>query len=300
MTQLPIKFLLFAALLLAVRIAFPPVYKPVYEQKVDGFAERPHSVVFMGTSRTKCAVIPAYFDQLLQDKKISSYNFGIDMGLMQMTMDWSENLIDLNPSLRHILIEITGTQELDAIGHQLPGMRQRNAAGRPAIRDISSQVDRAVLWIFKPTMPQRESNYADHNRPLNDLIEPCVGGESSEAVVQVAAWRSRSIEQDAPIDGPYHLPEKDRARIMNFIEYAESRGVSVHFFVPPFIRREKEAEMIGAVYRFLPAKNKIAVNLKGPIYSKDNTADSGHTNLKGAFAFTQTLADEFAKAKPQK
>jgi len=298
MTQLLIKLFIFAALLTVPRLIFPPFFKSEYEQRMDAFSQRPYSVVFVGTSRTKCAVIPAYFDQLMQDDGLLSYNFGIDVGLMPMTLDWTTKLIDKNPSLKHVIIEITGTYESVAIERQRPDRIEPGADKGSAILNLSSQIDNAALWVFKPHVPQQNIMFFDHNRPLDELGEPCDRGRNiSDFEVQAAIWHSRSIEQEIRIDQTKPLPEEFKARITTFLEHAKSRDVSVHFFVPPFIRRLKEREIIQMIYSFLPPENKIAVNARGPIYSLENTADSGHLNQKGAFAFTKVLADEFSRAE---
>jgi hypothetical protein len=286
MKQLVGKLVVLAALLLAVRAAFIPFYKPEYERRVDAFAKGSYSTVFVGSSRTKCGVIPAYFDQLLQHDAGSSYNFGVDTGSMPTTLDWTTKLIDDNPSLKHIFIEISGSGGVQQRDRDKPVL----VNGSKTIRDISTRVDRVVLWVLRPALP-RDVPLFDHNRALDQLGEPCRRHEEiSDDEIRIAAERSKSVEQDARVTA--ELATEYQERITRFLEYARSRGVSVHFFVPPLVPLDKEAESIRAIYRFLPAENKIAVNREGPIDSSDSAADAWHLNQRGAFIFTRRLAQE--------
>lgn len=284
MKQLVVKLVALAALLLAVRAAVIPFYKPEYEHRADAFAKGSYSTVFVGSSRTKCGVIPAYFDQLVEDESVSSYNFGIDTGSMPTTLDWSTKLIDGNSSLKHLFIEISGSDGVvrrDRGGSEL-------GIGAKTVRDISTRVDRAVLRIFRPVLP-RDVTLFDHNRPVGQLGEPCRrDGGISDTEILNAAQRSRSIEQGSGVNA--EIAAEYQKRITSFLDHARSRGVSVHFFVPPLIPLDKEAESIGAIYRFLPADAKLTVNRDGPNYSRDNAADAWHLNQRGAFVFTERLA----------
>jgi hypothetical protein len=286
MKQLVVKLVVLAALLLAVRAAFIPFYEPEYERRSDTFRKGSYTTVFVGSSRTKCGVIPAYFDQLLQYDAGSSYNFGVDTGSMPTTLDWSTKLIDGNPSLKHIIIEISGSGGVQQKDRDKPAL----VNGSKTIRDISRRVDHVVLWILRPALT-RDVTLFDHNRALDQLGEPCRRHEEiSDDEIQMAAGRSKSIERDAGVNA--ELAAEYQERITRFLDYARSRGVSVHFFVPPLVPLDKEAESIRAIYRFLPAENKIGVNREGPIYSSDSAGDAWHLNQRGAFMFTRRLAQE--------
>ena len=78
MYRLVKKLLVFAASLILVRLALLPFHISELEYKGRAFDDREYTAVFIGSSRTKCAVIPAYFDQPAGNATVS-FNFGMNV-----------------------------------------------------------------------------------------------------------------------------------------------------------------------------------------------------------------------------
>lgn len=288
------KLIVFAILLITVRLGFLPFHTTELEYKERAFNDSEYTTVFIGSSRTKCGVIPAYFDHLVENAG-TSFNFGVDAGLPPQTFDLGEELIDAKPLLKFVFVELSGSTELvsrneDRLDSSI--MRYMPASN---LRDMSENLDRFVLSIFKPALPKRDDNIADFNAPC-EARHPETEKNMSETEIQNAFMRSSFVESRDPLGEEFPFPAEYWARIAKFIEFAEARGISVRFFVPPRIESDEEMKTILPLYRRLSKENKIenAHNDKS-IYSSGGSRDNFHLNKHAALIFTRNLAQEFAK-----
>src|SRR5688500_4384064 len=107
MKRLIIKSALFCLILLAIKMPLVILYKDEPDYRRFIFASRDFNTVFVGSSRTKHAIIPAYFDSLTSGET-KSYNFGIEGALPPYTIDECEELIRNKSSLKYLFFELSG------------------------------------------------------------------------------------------------------------------------------------------------------------------------------------------------
>ena len=293
------KLVVFAAALILVRLAFLPFYVNELEYRKQVFDDGEYTAVFIGTSRTKWAVIPAYFDQLAGNVSVS-YNFGIDNALPPETFEWSEEFMDAKPSLKYIFIELSGSAKLVPSNEDRLLWRIARFAERSNLRDISERFDLFALRIFKPLVPKRDDKFVDRNAPYelpSDVRTPEVeNNNTSETEIQKTFMRSSFLESHDPLAEELAFPVAYWGRITRFVEFAEARGVSVYFFVPPRIETEEEIKTILPIYRKLAIKNKLEkAHDDKSLYSVGTSVDNFHLNKDGALIFTRNLAEQFAK-----
>lgn len=292
------KLIVFAAFLISVRIVFLPFHTNEFEHKEREFNESEYTAVFIGSSRTKCAVIPAYFDQLLESATVS-FNFGTDSALPPQTFDLGEKLMDAKPSLKYVFIELSGSAELVSRNEDRFYSSIIRYMAASNLRLMSENLDRFVLEIFKPALPKRDDNIVDFNAPCespNGVRTPEAKKNMSETEIRDTFTRSSFLESRDPLGDEFPFPAEYWARITKFIEFAEARGISVRFFVPPRIESDEEMQKFLPLYHKLSKENKIenAHNDKS-IYSSAGSRDNFHLNKHAALIFTRNLAGEFAK-----
>lgn len=295
------KLVVFAAALILVRLLFLPFYVNEFEYRKRAFGDGEYTAVFIGTSRTKWAVIPAYFDQMAGNQ-IVSYNFGIDNALPPETFEWSEKLIDSKPSLKFIFVELSGSAELVLSNDDRLLPRITRFAARSNLRDVSETLDRFSLWIFKPSVPGRDDRYIDHNESPGDVRPPQVEeNNTSDTEIKKTLMRSGFVESHDPLGDEFPFPAEYWVRVTRFVEFAEARGVSVYFFVPPRIEADEEIRTILPIYRKLATKNKLeAAHNDKSLYTIGTSADNFHLNKDGALTFTGILAEQFAKKSAER
>lgn len=76
MGRLVIKAAILVTILIIIKAPFFYAFKSDADQLKAGLEAREFNTVFLGSSRTRAAVIPPYFDSLTEGKS-DSYNFGV-------------------------------------------------------------------------------------------------------------------------------------------------------------------------------------------------------------------------------
>jgi len=267
------KLILFLSLLALIKLPFALFYLDEQNFRKAKFSENKYDTVFIGSSRTKYAVMPSYFDALTE-RQTKSYNFGVDAGLPPQTFDWCENLIESSQSLRYVFFELSG------------GIKTMS------FTELENSQNHLAIDFFRPQMPIQ---YFDYNFPFENVLED---GEL-EAKIPVSPENIRlslSFNQRVENDLVSSFPSKENywVRIKRLIELAEAKQIRVFFFVPPRLETENELKTVLPIYRELEAKYKLTVNhYEQRLYEEETSINDFHLNRAGAVIFTENMAQAF-------
>src|SRR4051812_32944462 len=105
MTRFLKKLTAFFAILLAIKAPFAFFYRDEPAARLKEMANGDFNAVFVGSSRTRDGIIPAYFDSQTNGRT-KSYNFSLPAGLPPDTFDWSEEIVRTQPSVKYIFFEL--------------------------------------------------------------------------------------------------------------------------------------------------------------------------------------------------
>ena len=282
-------------LLLIIKLPFVIFYEDELGYRKNGFAARDFNTVFVGSSRTKRSVIPAYFDSLTS-AETDSYNFGIGAALPPYTIDECEELIRHKSSLKYVFFELSGEgygfvpeEPWKSFSYRKYSEVLKNL---PA-SDFAMFHNILALNIVKPKMSPSSSDY---NLPLENVFK--TGGFNSQAKlssekIEMLRRHNLQIEQEKT-DSRFPLNENYWKRILRLIELAESKKIKIYFFIPPRLQSEQEVETVHPVYHKLEEKYKLGVNHYDEFfYREEGSLDDFHLNFAGAKLFTEKISEAF-------
>jgi|GEM_PF-3428802 len=299
MKQLLQKSALFFSILILIKIPFFLFYEDEPMYRKSQVAREEFNTVFIGSSRTKFDIIPAYFDSLTKEKT-KSYNFGVAYGLPPQTFFWCEELMRENPSLKYIFFELSGGLNKSE-GYRETWSEFYFADYSRVIKNLNFKGslvyhDKLVAGFFKPSFSHRE-NRIDHNIPLEKVFE--AKELKAKAVISQQFVRETYRLNLLVENENYHeasINELYWDSITRLIELAESKQIRIYFFIPPRIESENELKMIHPIYKKLDKKYKVSVAHFDEMFYRDETSiDDSHLNHKGAMQFTKYMAEAFNK-----
>lgn len=294
MSKLIKKLTFFLVILVLIKLPFVWFYKDESEFRHEKLAEQEFDTVFIGSSRTQFAVIPAYFDSLT-NSKTKSYNFGIEGGLPPRTFDWAEEVIETKPMVKKIFFELSGGME------SLPFYKEpwRDFSLSQYITGVQNlSFDRLMEYHDRLTknffQPSLQPNYPSYNINLEQVLEKkelVAKRNVSQTELELCRQRNLKIENEI---SPESVNEKYLQRVEKLIKSAEKRNITLYFFIPPRIETESELKMVSPIYQKLDEKYKFrAEHFDKSLYTDETSIDDFHLNHKGAMIFTENLADEF-------
>lgn len=293
MIKLLQKVSLFFLLLVLLKMPFAYVYENEIDFRKRQFAAEEYNAVFIGSSRTKYAVIPAYFDSLT-DNQTKSFNLGVEGGLPPRTFDWCEELIKTKPNLQYVFVELGGEPDKFGVSEEIWksfSFREYWRIAKKLPFDQSAKYhDQIAVSFFKPNLPV---TYSDYNVPLTDekikqdiLVKRAF---ASEEVLQSHLW---NLEVEKGLTPESVLNENYWKKVRNLIDLAEARRIHLYFFIPPRLAAESEVSTIQPIYQRLESKYKLnALHYHESLYLDDTSIDTLHLNNRGARQFTEHLAN---------
>lgn len=290
MFQLTKKLLLFLVILGLIKLSLDSFYKDelmprrenLGEEELmhrrEKLAENDYNTVFIGSSRTKSAVIAQYFDSLTNNRT-KSYNFGIDEGLPPRTLTWGEEIINGKPSVKYIFIELSGVDPWQSNPSRYGGfilLDYQHEINDISLKELSDFSDRIVTLFFKPLLQIEQANKEISQKELN--LSKLRGLRVENAKIAVSEneeyWR----------------------KIENLLKAAESKNIRVYFFVPLRLETDNEVNTVSPIYHKIPEKYKIgAAHLDESLYTVETSRDKFHLNQTGAEIFTKKIAEAFAE-----
>jgi hypothetical protein len=291
-----LKIAVFAAILGLVKLPFALTGEDELTFRRAAFARQSFSAVFIGSSRTKMGVIPAYFDSLTRGE-MHSYNFGIEAGVPPYTFDWCGELIESGASLKYIFIELSGGEKLN-VQLRAPWRRfvwQEYLAEVKIMSFAESQKyhNQLALSLFKPGLAEN-TDVIGYNLPLAEALKGRSLGVKKTPLPEellLARQRNQTVES---ADADYSLKESYWLRVRRLVELAEAKGIRIYFFIPPRLETDDELVEMYRVYQKLEDKYKLKVNhYEDALYTEETSVDKFHLNHAGALRFTENFAAAF-------
>lgn len=292
------KLVIFALVLLAIKLPFVYFYEDELAQQKKRAAARDFNAVLIGSSRTKYGVIPAYFDALTKNRT-QTYNFGINAGLPPETFDWCEELIAAKPQLSYVFFELSSDEGLVQIPEE-PWKSLRFENYRKALKKMSFAEsldfhERLAVASLKPNPPRKFSDYnvsLEAARQNGNILPP---GKVSPEQLEKARHRNLQIKKDEK-SAADELSENLWARVVKLINLAESKNIRLYFFVPPRLETDSEMRAVNALWQRLDEKYKLPVNhFEDALYVNETSVDDFHLNHRGALKFTENMAAAFSQ-----
>lgn len=295
MKQLFLKSVLFLAILILVKIPVFLFYQDEPMYRKSELAKEEFNTVFIGSSRTKYSIIPAYFDSLTKEKT-KSYNFGVDYGVTPKTFFWCEDLIHENPSLKYVFFELSsGVNQVETFREtwrEFYAVEYAQAVKNLKVRDSIKYHDRLVAGFFR--LSSSTKNLAGYNIPLKDFLGKELKAKTitSQKVIRESHQLNLQAEDENYSTNSFN--EFYWGRVSRLIELAESKQIRIYFFIPPRLQTEEELKTIYPIYRSLDKKYKLSVKHYSQLFYQDETSiDDVHLNHKGAMLFTKDMAEAF-------
>lgn len=293
MKKLLQKLGLFFLILVLIKLPFTFFQEdqPTYHK--NKFSKQDYTAVFIGSSRTRYAVVPAYFDSLTREKT-KSYNFGIIAGLPPHTFDWCAELMQSKTTLKYVFFELSG-ENLVAVDEEpwreFSFRRYSESVRQISFNESSKFHNELAISFVKPLIFDR---FDDYNKPfgtdfeeINARVEKNVSSEK----IQLSRLRNIRVEQEINAVS-FPLNENYWNKITKLIELAESKQIRLYFFIPPRLKTDGEVETIYPIYQKLDKKYKLgAAHAEESLYNEETSMDEFHLNYKGAMRFTKTMAE---------
>ncbi len=282
-------------ILVLIKLSLDPFYKDELMHCREKLAEKDYNTVFIGSSRTKFAVITHYFDSLTNNRT-KSYNFGIDAGLPPRTLACGEEIINGKPSVKYIFIELSGvdSSQFDlsrSAGFNLPDYQ--HGINDISLKKLSDSSDRIVMLFFKPLLQIEQANFDLTFENAVEKNEPKGRKEVFQKELNLTKLRGLRVEN---ADVAVTENEEYWRRIENLLKTAESKNIRVYFFVPPRLETDNEVNTVSPIYHKIPEKYKIrAAHLDESLYTIETSHDDFHLNNTGAAIFTKKIAEAFAE-----
>lgn len=296
MRSLLLKSALLVFILLLIKLPFARFYQTEPDFRLSEFATGEFNTVFIGSSRTRHAVIPGEFDR--QTNQITqSYNFGISGGLPPLTFDWCEDLIETEKSLKYVFFELSGgmdtvlEDDVSLSGFSL--LKYRKALATLSFDESSVYHNKLLLALFKPDLSGNYTSYNGSNAPAFEKEQRELRKKASHDTLRLSQMLNRQMEtQDVP--SPAAADQDYLLRIRRLIEIAESKQIQIYFYIPPRIESEEEFRIVYPIYRQLGPKYMLDISHEdGSLYEPDTSYDNFHLNYDGAMLFTEHFAKAF-------
>jgi len=290
------KLALLLVILALIKLPFAYFYQSELDVAKTEFASREFNTVFIGSSRTRQAIIPGEFDR--QTNQIAqSYNFGTSGGLPPRTFDLCEDLIATHPSIKYVFFELSGgidrAPEYDV---SLSGFSFSEYYRALTMLPFDASLiyhNKLVLALLKPDL---SGNYISYNWPTAPAFEKQqrqVGSKVSDDNLRLSHLLNRQMETTDVVPTATANPAYLRG-INRLIELAESKQVRIYFYIPPRIETEEEFKTVYAVYQRLEPKNRLVIaHDDASLYRADTSYDDFHLNYAGAMLFTEHFAMAF-------
>jgi hypothetical protein len=280
-----------------IKAPFIFFYEDEFEHRKSEFAKRNYDTVFIGSSRTRLAVIPAYFDALTESET-TTYNLGTEGALPPQTFDWCEDLIESKSSLKHIFFELSGGIDQIPI-YEEPWKRFSFAEYARTLnlidfRKLAVYHDQRALGLFKSHL---SGSHEDYNVPLKNLSgkkELTPKKATTPEVLEFSRKLNLQIENGDLSEFPLHAYYWER--VCRLIELAEAKQIKIYFFISPRLETRSELVMVAPIYQRLDEKYKFRTDhYDESLYLENTSTDEFHLNYNGALRFTELLADTFYK-----
>jgi hypothetical protein len=293
MIRLFLKLLLLAIILIAIKLPFFFAFQDEVSYRRSEYLKGSFDTVFVGSSRTRDAILPSYFDSLNQ-KATRSYNFGTAAAVANQTLDRCELLINSSAAVKTLIVELSGGLESVQV-YEEPwrsfDLQEHWRATRSM--DWAKAIlynDRLVATFFKPNV---FFGHIDNNVPLEELKKRPVTENRQLTKVRLEAVRKRNLKlTDETESGVDPSIASYLERIDKILKLADSKSVNVYFFIPPRIETDREAETLRSLWHFLDSEHKLDVNhYEETFYAVEDSADEFHLNQTGALKFTKHLAE---------
>ncbi len=297
MKRLITKIILFCSILLLIKAILFFSNKGEHGYRKSGFAARAFNTVFIGSSRTKHSIIPAYFDAL-NGGETDSYNFGINSAIPPETIDECEKLIEQTPSLKHIFFELSGDSSNYVYAESLEIFSfekyLNDVKDLPAAK-FSEYHNAIFLNLFQPRF---SIAFADYNVSYQEVIERgeiSIQKALSPETIEQSRQLNLQIEREIA-ERDFILRENYLNRISRLTEIAESKQIKIYFYIPPRLQSKHEFELVSPIYQRLDKKYKLAVaHFDDSLYKTEVSLDNLHLNTAGAKRFTEILSDAYKK-----
>ncbi|MGB7069041.1 MAG: hypothetical protein WBD22_06060 [Pyrinomonadaceae bacterium] len=290
MFQLIKRIFLFSILLVLIKLSLDAFYKDELTYRREKLAEQDYNTVFIGSSRTKFAIVTHYFDTLA-NYRTKSYNFGLDGGLPPQTLAWGEEIVNNKPSVKYIFIELSGVDYVsNFIGFNLPDYQHGSTFF--SLKELSGSSNKIATFFFRPQFQIGRSDFDLRYGSWIDKHGQNGRRETFQQELMRTKLRGLRVEK---ADDPGTENDEYWRKIENVLKAAESRNVRVYFFVPPRLLTDNEANTVSPMYHKIPEKYKIrAVHLDESLYTVETSRDEYHLNRAGAEIFTKAIAEAFA------
>ncbi|MEZ5345354.1 MAG: hypothetical protein R2681_07345 [Pyrinomonadaceae bacterium] len=294
MIKTAVKVLLILFILTAVKL--PAVYfeKSDAEYLEEKFAKEDFDTVFIGSSRTKFAIIPAYFDKLSRENT-RSFNFGIAAGSGDESLIRAKQLLENYPKLKRIYIELSIFDEnrvnfMEEPWKDLTVSRYWLRARKMSFSELAGFHDQLFVRLLKPEIRGNRPDFNSENYQSgkgSELAKPVPVSEST-------LRRAASFNAGAETNGAKNEQVTGWKQVSDLIANARGKEIEIRFFITPRLRSAEEKETVSAIYQNLKEKNRLKSAHADPIfYRQDTSIDSIHVNRSGAMKFTESLASEF-------
>ncbi len=283
---------------------------------------------FIGSSNTLRQVIPNLFNKLVERDSTYAFNLGVDGALPPKTFHILENLIQEQPNIEYIFLEVNGFEYLPE--HYFIPTRRKYYYKLPELwksyRYIwsgSSSLKVKLGMTIKYLIAYAENAFKIGMR--TDFIK-FIHGEN----VFDYSFVGKNGDGYYPLEGMHTTTERMKKRLPTYLQnlnndftkvyqhletidnvvyndylrtllleqlaLAKSRGVEIIFLLNPIKPEFHEVADIVALFYSLPASNRI--DLANPInypefYQLENRWDEGHLNDAGAKIYTRKLAAAF-------
>ncbi|NNF00415.1 MAG: hypothetical protein HKN25_15460 [Pyrinomonadaceae bacterium] len=283
-------------ILIVIKAPFFYFYKSEIDQLEEGFAAREFNSVFIGSSRTRSSIIPAYFDSLTKEDT-QSYNYGTLGSFGHNNLNLAEEIIKNKSSIKLILFELSILSEervglTEELWDSFTFSRYWNLLKNMPANEIAGFHDRLATRFLAPHFSKEFRNFnVDLKTALSrrDISNP-------DRAPKEALDKTRSLNLRVEKEVHSLEDENDWKRILEIIRLAESKNIEIRFFVPPRLATDQELKVISALYRKLDNKNKLQANhAAAELYGPGLSIDALHLNRRGAMKFTASVATEFNK-----
>ncbi len=302
MKKLVLKTLLLLGIFGLVKLPFALTYEDELTHRRAAFAGEPFTAVFVGSSRTKYGVIPAYFDRLAGGD-VRSYNFGVEAGVPPYTFDWCEELIESHARLKYVFFELSGGREISerykAPWREFYWREYAAALENLSFEEAQKYHNRLAIDFFKPALAEQYNDFVGYNVPLGEaLAEKAVIFPDRKRLQPeglLAAERRSLAAQAATAEWP--LDEEYWSRVARLIDLADARGVRLYFYIPPRLETDGELRAVLPVYLRLDRKYRLDIHRHdASLYRAETSYDEHHLNHAGALRLTGNFAKLFKSA----
>lgn len=336
-------FLCFLCLILILKKLFTPYNWGNYDfdTKLTFFIENKENenfnTIFFGSSRIYRQVNTVYFDSLLKDLDIKSFNFSTPATFNPEAFFLYENFINKQYSkdIKYAFIELQDLKHLENsnikttkssywnnfyfFNYSINYILNSDLKFKSKLIKILSYF-KSFLYgftdfeFFKKEAPldKRKSKKRIGVQGFYSLDKELAETAGKNSFYKRwSEFNSDTTILSERIDGFYKAKKINSSKnfinqyyltyLNNLIEKSKKKGISLIFILPPRLTEKEYIELL-PIANSLPPNN--IIKLHDPdkfkdLYLAKNSFDIGHLNAAGANIFTKNLADEFKKISIQ-